>query len=75
MKLIFSILLLVSSAVYAQQKIDLDDIDIKGDLLGDDRIKMLNREKNELRNFVKFRKDYRKEIIEGLEKPHPKFNY
>ncbi|MEO0335221.1 MAG: hypothetical protein AAF202_02435 [Pseudomonadota bacterium] len=57
-----------------QQQMDLDDLEIKGELLGDNRIQMINREKNKLKNFVEFRTDYRNEITEGLIIPTPRYS-
>jgi hypothetical protein len=54
---------------------DLDDITIKGELHNDDRLKLLARQKNELKNYVKYRTNYRKEMVEGLPKPRPKVTY
>ena len=73
MKIITVILLILAFGLpsFAQQKMDLDDLNIKGELLGDDRIQMLNREKNKLQNFVEFRTNFRKEILEDLPKPYP----
>lgn len=70
-KLLYFMIIFFSPFVFGQQRMDLDDLEIKGELLGDNRLQMLNREKNKLRNFVEFRTNYRKEMIEGLEKPLP----
>ena len=56
---------------WAQQQMDLEDLEIKGELLGDNRIQMINRERNKLKNFVEFRTDYRQETTEGLIRPIP----
>lgn len=72
--LFIGILLSLSSTsglAVAQQQMDLDDLEIKGEVLGDNRIQMINREKNKLQNFVEFRTDYRNEITEGLIHPIP----
>jgi hypothetical protein len=61
------------SPALAQQRLNLDDLAIKGELHDDNRIRLIAREHNDLRNFVKFRTHYRSEIIEGLpgnEKPN-----
>lgn len=57
------------------KKMDLDDITIKGEFHNDDRLKLLARQKQELKNFVKYRTDFRNEITEDLPKPHPKIKY
>ena len=54
---------------HAQKKLDLDDLSIKGELHNDDRMNMLARERNELKNYVKFRKSYKAEIVEELPIP------
>jgi hypothetical protein len=74
MKKVFILLLigLISSISEAQRKkLDLDDIKIQGELFGDDRLNILNRQENELRNFVRFRTNYRNEIVEELPEPRP----
>lgn len=58
-------------AVAQKKRLDLDDIKIQGELFGDDRLSILNRQENELKNFVKFRTNYRNEIVEELPEPRP----
>ena len=60
---------------WAGPKMDLDDITIKGELHNDDRLKLFTRHKNPLKNHVKYRTRYRKEIVEGLLKPRPRVKY
>lgn len=67
--------LLTSISAYSQKKIDLDDLDIKGDLMGDNRLQMINREKNNLKNYVEYRTNFRKEIVEELTRPYPIYNH
>ncbi|MCB0391741.1 MAG: hypothetical protein KDD58_10635 [Bdellovibrionales bacterium] len=64
-----------SSNVFAQKKLDLDDINIKGELHNDNRLRLVSRDKNSLKNYVKFRTNYRKAIVEELPryKPAPKY--
>ena len=64
-----------SQQVYAQNKMDLEDLSIKGELHNDDRLRLLAREKSKIKNFVKFRTNYRAEIVEGLVKPKPQLKY
>ena len=56
----------------AKSRIDLDDMMIKGELHNDDRVMILSRQKNELKNFVKFRNSYREEILQEAPVAHPK---
>ena len=50
-------------------KLDLEDVDIKGELHNDYRLVIIARERNELRNHVKLRTNFRKEITEALPLP------
>lgn len=58
---------------HAQQKMDLNDISIKGEVHNDERLRLLAREKNRIKNYVKYRTHYRAEIIQGLIRPEPKY--
>lgn len=49
-----------------KKRLDLDDLMIKGQLLNDERLLILSRQKNELKNFVKFRTHFRNEILQQL---------
>ena len=51
--------LLAPLSVSAQQKMDLEDVNIKGEIHSDERLKFYMRQKNQLKNYVKFRKNYR----------------
>ncbi|MCC6276475.1 MAG: hypothetical protein IT289_01020 [Oligoflexia bacterium] len=67
------LMLLASPTTWAQKsKIDLDDMMIKGELHNDDRLMILSRQKNELKNYVKFRTNFRTEMLEELPYPKPK---
>ena len=46
------------------KKLDLGDIAIKGELLSDDRMNFVRRQREELRNRVKFRTNFRSEILQ-----------
>lgn len=64
MRFLCLILILTSSQTLMGQskKLDLDDLTIKGELHSDDRLLILSRQKNELKNYIKFRTNFRKEI-------------
>ena len=49
-----------------RNRLDLDDLMIKGELRNDDRFMILSREKNEMKNYVKFRTNYREEMLQEL---------
>jgi hypothetical protein len=55
-----------------RKRLDLDDLMIKGQLLNDERMLILSRQKNELKNFVKFRTNFREEILQQLPEQRPK---
>lgn len=73
--LILTIYFNSSHKAQAQSRLDLDDIEVKGELLNDDRLVILAREKNELQNYVKFRTNFRSETIEELPQPNPGVKY
>lgn len=62
------VLLLLAPYALAQNRgrVDLEDIQIQGELLSDDRIRLLSREKNSLADEIKVRTDFRSEILESL---------
>ena len=66
---------LFAAPLFAQSKMDLEDLNVKGELLGDNRIQMIKRQQNKLKNYVQFRTNLRKEIMEELEKPYPRYIY
>lgn len=67
------LLLLFSSISYSQETIkknlNLEDISIKGELLADSRMNLIKRKKEELKNRVKFRTQYREEILQEYTVP------
>lgn len=50
------------------KKLDLDDMIIKGELHNDDRILLLSRQRNDLKNIINFRENFREEILQQLPK-------
>lgn len=63
----------LSATSYSQEKIqknlNLEDISIKGELLSDARMNLIKRKKEELKNRVKFRTQYREEILQEYTVP------
>ncbi len=47
-------------------RVDLDDVSIQGELLSDDRIRLLARARNSLAGQIKVRSSFREEILEHL---------
>ena len=63
--------LLISTASQAQNKVDLEDLNIKGDLVSDNRLNLSNRDPAQQAERVKYRDNFRPEVIDGLETPWP----
>lgn len=67
------LLILFSATSYSQETIkknlNLEDISIKGELLSDSRMNLIKRKKEELKNRVKFRTQYREEILQEYTVP------
>lgn len=62
---LIALVTLAPQFTFAQKKkLDLDDLMIKGELHSDDRILMLARERNEMKQSLRYRKDYRKELMQ-----------
>jgi hypothetical protein len=62
------VLSFISSHALSQEKkrMDLDDLMIKGEIHNDDRLMILARQQNEMKNYVKFRTSYKEEILQEL---------
>ncbi len=67
--LFLTLFLVHSSHAQQRKRLDLEDLDVKGELLNDGRLNLIGRQRLTLKNYVKFRTDYRKEIIEELPEP------
>ncbi len=69
----FFFTLSISAISFSQETIkknlNLEDISIKGELLNDTRMSLIKRKKEELKNRVKFRTQYREEILQEYETP------
>lgn len=57
-----------AQATSVNKKLNLDDIAIKGELLSDDRMNFVRRQREELKNRVKFRTNFRQEILQEYRK-------
>lgn len=51
----------------AQARVDLEDMSVKGELLNDNRMRMSSREATRVQDRVKYRKNFRPEIIDGID--------
>jgi len=56
----------VQARAQEKKRMDLDDLMIKGEIHNDDRLMILARQKNEMKNYVKFRTSYKEEILQEL---------
>ncbi len=72
-RFLFLVFLLVGLNSAAQQpatgsavnkKLNLEDITVKGELLSDDRMNFVRRQREELKNRIKFRTNFRAEILQ-----------
>ena len=74
MKLLLTSLILTftttakAQAPAVNKKLNLEDIAIKGELLSDDRMNFVRRQREELKNRVKFRTNFRQEILQEYRK-------
>lgn len=74
--LVIGFIFMTSFAATAQsKKLDLDDMSVKGELHKDDRLLILSREKNELKNYIKFRTNYRSEISQEAPKQKRRISF
>ncbi len=53
------------SMAYGQSRVDLEDLSVKGEILNDNRLRMSSREITRIQDRVKYRKNFRPEIIDG----------
>lgn len=74
---LFLVILLgfVQTTLGQSRRLDLDDLMIKGELHSDDRLLILSRQRNELKNYVQFRENYREEILQELPEVGTKRSY
>ncbi|HRK08077.1 MAG TPA: twin-arginine translocation signal domain-containing protein [Pseudobdellovibrionaceae bacterium] len=54
-------------SAHAQARVDLEDLDVKGELLNDNRLRMTARDAIDVGDRIHYRKDFRPEIIDGLD--------
>ena len=69
--LILALVLGSAPQAFAQNRVDLDDLTIKGELLNDNRLRMSSRDQHQITDRVSYRNNFRKEIVDGLEIPWP----
>lgn len=59
--------LFLRETAHAQARVDLEDLSVKGELLNDNRLRMSSREATRIQDRVKYRKNFRSEIIDGAD--------
>ena len=64
-------MVLAPSNARAQNRVDLDDLNVKGELLNDNRLRMSSRDQHQISDRVSYRNNFRKEITDGLETQWP----
>lgn len=68
---VIAALLVSSGSAFAQNRVDLDDLNIKGELINDNRLRMSNRDQHKISDRVTYRQNFRKEVTDGLEVSWP----
>ena len=53
-----------ATASTINKKLNLEDITVKGELLSDDRMNFVRRQREELKNRIRFRTNFRSEILQ-----------
>lgn len=66
---IFFAAFFMTSAAWSQNQVDLGDLNVKGELLNDNRLRVNSREPASIDDRVKYRKEYRREILESDSSP------
>jgi hypothetical protein len=59
--------LLIPNDAFSQARVDLEDLAVKGELLNDNRMRMTSREAAKVQDRIKYRKNFRPEIADGLD--------
>jgi hypothetical protein len=65
MLIVMTLLIAKPVTASAQARVDLEDLSVKGELLNDNRMRMTSRESASIQDRVKYRKNFRSEIIDG----------
>ncbi len=60
---------LSTAEAQSKNRLDLDDLMVKGEIHNDDRMMIFARQKNELKNYVKFRTSFKEEMFQELPVP------
>jgi hypothetical protein len=62
------VICLSTAPLAAQEKsrVDLDDVQIQGELLSDQRLRLMARGRNSIADQIKIRTSFREEILENL---------
>ena len=68
---LFLALVFTSAIAHAQNRVDLDDLNIKGELLNDNRLRLSARDPHKMAERVTYRENFRPEIDDHLEVPWP----
>lgn len=63
--------ILLSNRADAQNKVDLEDMTIKGELVNDDRLRMSSRDSQTMKEKIGYRANFRKEIVDNKEVSWP----
>ena len=68
---LMAFIILLPFAAKAQNRVDLEDLTIKGELLNDNRLRLSSRDQHQITDRVSYRNNFRKEIGDGPEMTWP----
>jgi len=69
--MLVALAILLSNRADAQNKVDLEDMTIKGELVNDDRLRMSSRDSQTMKEKIGYRANFRKEIVDNKEVSWP----
>ena len=69
--MLMALAILLSNRADAQNKVDLEDMTIKGELVNDDRLRMSSRDSQTMKEKIGYRANFRKEILDNKEVSWP----
>jgi hypothetical protein len=71
MTLAFASLISAPRALAQSKKMDLDDLSVKGEVHNDNRLSILARQQNKLKDYIHYRKEFRSELYQEAPKELP----
>lgn len=69
--LAFALVLYAGISGAQSKKMDLDDLSVKGEVHNDNRLSILARQQNKLKDYIHYRKEFRSELYQEAPKELP----